>query len=144
MPVSGEAVPLSEVQDQVFSGEVLGKGAAIIPSEGKVYAPTDGNITLFFDTGHAIGMKTGHGAESLIHVGSDTGNLQGRYFTPEAKMGDTVKKGDLLLSFDVDRIKSEGYDTVIPVIVTNTDAYQTVDMIKSGDGKAGDDFLQLA
>ncbi len=144
MPVSGEAVPLSEVQDQVCSGEVLGKGAAIIPSEGKVYAPADGNITLFFDTGHAIGMKTSHGAEILIHVGIDTVNLQGRYFTPEAKMGDTVKKGDLLLSFDVDRIKSEGYDTVIPVIVTNTDAYQTVDMIKSGDGKAGDDFLQLA
>lgn len=144
LPADGTAVALSEVQDDVFSGEVLGKGGAVIPQDGKVYAPADGTISLFFDTGHAIGMKTKAGAELLIHVGIDTVNLQGRYFHPQVQTGAEVKKGDLLLTFDLENIKAEGYDTVIPVIVTNTDVYQEIKMEKSGAGKTGDAFIRLA
>ncbi len=144
LPVDGKAVALSEVNDDVFSKGVLGKGAAVMPTDGKVYAPADGEVTLFFETGHAIGMQTAEGAELLIHVGIDTVNLQGKYFTPEVKAGDKVKKGDLLLTFDLDAVKAAGYDTVIPVIVTNTDGFEKIELAKSGTGKVGDTFLQLA
>ncbi|MFR6332085.1 MAG: PTS glucose transporter subunit IIA [Eisenbergiella sp.] len=117
-PAGGRAASLSEVNDDVFSQEVLGKGAAIFPAEGKVYAPADGTLTVFFDTGHAVGMQTAGGAEILIHVGIDTVNLQGKYFTPKAKVGDQVKAGQFLLEFALEAIQKEGYDTVIPVIVT--------------------------
>ena len=142
-PTAGRAAALSEVNDDVFSQEVLGKGAAIFPEEGKVYAPADGTVTIFFETGHAIGMETDNGAEILIHVGIDTVNLQGKYFTPKAKVGDQVKAGDLLLEFDLDAIRKEGFDTVIPVIVTNTPDYQDISPASSGSVKPGDDFIAL-
>lgn len=142
-PTAGRAAALSEVNDDVFSQEVLGKGAAIFPEEGKVYAPADGTVTIFFETGHAIGMETESGAEILIHVGIDTVNLQGKYFTPKAKAGDHVKSGDLLLEFDLDAIRKEGFDTVIPVIVTNTPDYQDISPACSGSIKPGDDFIAL-
>ena len=142
-PTAGRAAALSEVNDDVFSQEVLGKGAAIFPEEGKVYAPADGTVTIFFETGHAIGMETDNGAEILIHVGIDTVNLQGKYFTPKAKVGDQVKAGDLLLEFDLDAIRKEGFDTVIPVIVTNTPDYQDISPACSGSIKPGDDFIAL-
>ena len=142
-PVTGRAASLSEVSDDVFSQEILGKGAAIFPSEGKVYAPADGTITVFFDTGHAIGMQTENGAEILIHVGIDTVNLQGKYFSPKAKIGDQVKAGDLLLEFDLEAIRKEGYDTVVPVIVTNTPDYSTVENVHNGPVSSGESFLKL-
>ena len=142
-PVAGRSAALSEVNDDVFSKEVLGKGAAILPSEGKVYAPADGTLTVFFETGHAVGMQTAGGAELLIHVGLDTVNLQGKYFTPKAKAGDQVKAGQLLLEFDLEAIKKEGYDTVIPVIVTNTPDYSSVLPASEGTVKAVDTFLKL-
>lgn len=142
-PTTGRAAALSEVNDDVFSQEVLGKGAAIFPEEGKVYAPADGTVTIFFETGHAIGMETSDGAEILIHVGIDTVNLQGKYFSPKAKVGDQVKTGDLLLEFDLKAIQQEGFDTVIPVIVTNTPDYQEIMPAVTGNVKAGDDFLSL-
>lgn len=142
-PVAGRSAALSEVNDDVFSKEVLGKGAAILPSEGKVYAPADGTLTVFFETGHAVGIQTAGGAELLIHVGLDTVNLQGKYFTPKAKAGDQVKAGQLLLEFDLEAIKKEGYDTVIPIIVTNTPDYSSVLPASEGTVKAGDTFLKL-
>ena len=137
-PVTGRAAELSEVADDVFAKEVLGKGAAIFPEEGRVYAPGSGEITIFFETGHAIGMKLDNGAEVLIHVGIDTVNLQGKYFTPKVKAGSRVEAGELLLEFDLQAIAEEGYDTVIPIIVTNTPNYRDV-----GQKKAGENLLGL-
>ena len=101
----------------------MGKGIAVAPAEGKVYAPADGTITAFFATGHAIGITTDKGAEIIIHVGMDTVKLEGKGFEPKVKQGDKVKKGDLLLEFDIDFITSEGYSVDTPVIITNTPKY---------------------
>lgn len=125
-PVSGEVKALSEVEDEAFSSGALGKGLAIVPKEGKVYSPVDGEITTFFPTGHAIGLLGKDGTEILIHVGMDTVKLDGKGFTPKAAQGAKVKKGDLLLEFDIDYIKTHGYSTVTPMIITNTDDYADV------------------
>ena len=99
-PVKGEVKPLTEIADKVFSSEAMGKGVAIVPEEGKVYAPADGTISAFFNTGHAIGLTTVNGAQVIIHVGMDTVQLEGKGFEPKVKQGDVVKKGDSLpLSF---------------------------------------------
>lgn len=122
-PLKGEIKALSEVEDEAFSKGILGKGIAINPTEGKVVAPADGVLTTLFPTGHALGITTDNGAEVLIHIGMDTVKLDGKYFTPRAKQGDKIKKGDVLLEFDIDAIKNEGYSLITPVIVTNTDSY---------------------
>ena len=125
-PVTGEVLALSEIKDEAFSSGALGQGVAIRPTEGKLYAPCDGEITTFFPTGHAIGIKSNGGADILIHVGMDTVKLNGKGFTPKAAQGDKVKKGDLLLEFDIEAITKEGYSLDTPVIITNTDDYADV------------------
>ena len=120
-PAKGKAVPLSEVNDPTFAEEMLGKGVAVIPAEGRICAPADGKIDMVFDTLHAVSMVTDYGAEVLIHVGLETVALKGAPFTPHIKTGDSFKKGDLLLEFDIDAIKAAGYETQTPVIVTNAE-----------------------
>lgn len=132
-PMVGEAIELSKVEDEVFASGALGQGLAIVPEKGEVYAPCDGEITTFFPTGHAIGLQADNGAELLIHVGMDTVKLEGKGFEPMAKQGDKVKKGQLLLKFDMDFIKKEGYTVVTPIIVSNTDDF--TDVIPEGNGK---------
>lgn len=119
-PVEGKAVPLSEVNDPAFSQEVLGKGVAIIPEKGRVVAPADGVLTVMFETKHAISVTTDGGAELIVHVGLDTVKLKGRHYTSFKKQGERVKAGELLLEFDLDAIREEGYDVITPVIVCNT------------------------
>lgn len=118
-PIKGEIKPLNEVEDEAFSSGIMGQGVAIIPSEGKLYAPCDGEVTAFFPTGHAIGMMTDSGLEVLMHVGMDTVQLDGKGFTPKVEQGAKVKKGDLLLEFDLDVITGAGLPIVTPVIITN-------------------------
>lgn len=125
-PLKGEVKPLSEVKDEAFSKGALGKGIAIEPTEGKVIAPVDGVLTTLFPTGHALGITSDNGAEILIHIGMDTVQLDGKYFTPKAKQGDTVKAGDVLLEFDIKAIKEAGYSLITPVIITNSDKYLDV------------------
>ena len=137
-PVSGKAVPMSEVSDPTFSQEILGKGAAIIPSEGKIVAPADGLVTMVFDTKHALSVQTESGAELIIHIGLDTVQLKGQYFEAHVKAGDKVKKGDLLLEFDMDKIKEAGYDVITPVIVCNTPEFPKMECLSGMDVKAGD------
>ena len=123
-PLTGEAVTLQDTGDETFAAEVLGKGAAIQPSEGKVYAPFDATVATLM--GHAVGLEGKNGVEMLIHIGIDTVKLDGKHYTPHCAEGDAVKAGDLLMEFDIDAIKSEGYPVVTPVIITNSYEYQEI------------------
>ena len=131
-PVTGKVVPLANVPDEAFSAGVLGKGIAIEPSVGRVVAPADATVTTLFPTGHAIGLITDKGAEILIHIGMDTVKLEGKYFKAHVKQGDKVKKGQLLIEFDVEKIKEAGYPIVTPVLVTNTASYLDVVPTEAG------------
>ncbi|HJB01690.1 MAG TPA: beta-glucoside-specific PTS transporter subunit IIABC [Candidatus Mediterraneibacter merdavium] len=142
-PLSGKAVPLSEVKDATFSQEILGKGAAIIPDKGVVYAPFDGKIDVMFETGHALGLTADNGAELLIHVGMDTVNLEGKYFYPKKATGDTIKKGDILLEFDMDGIINAGYDITTPVVVSNTEKYTDIVSLKEGKTAMLEDLVKI-
>ena len=137
-PINGEAVPLSSVNDLTFAEEIMGKGIAIIPTEGKVVSPINGTVEMVFNTKHAIGLKSDDGAEILIHIGLDTVKLEGEHFNVFVKNGDRVNVGDKLVEFDKDAIKNKGYDVITPIIVTNTMDYlevmaSNVESVKQGD-----------
>ena len=127
-PLKGKLIALSDVKDQVFSSGTMGRGAAVESPEGKVYAPFGGEITVFFDTKHAIGLKSDDGIEILIHVGMDTVNLKGEHFTAHKSQGDRVKKGDLLLEFDEPAIRKT-HDTTTPVVVTNAAEFGKITVV---------------
>ena len=142
-PLTGTVLPLTEVEDAVFSGGVLGEGVAIIPEEGKVFAPADGVIDAVTDTRHAIGITTSHGLELLIHVGLDTVQLNGDGFTLHCKMGDPVKKGSLLLEFDMEKIKKAGCSLTTPVLVSNMTNFVSLKPSQKSQVKAGDTLLTI-
>ena len=142
-PLTGQIIPLSEVNDPVFSSEAMGKGCAVIPLEGKVFAPFDGTIVGLLDSHHAVGMESENGIEILIHVGMDTVKLGGKHFTCHIEDGQQVKKGHLLLEFDIDAIKAEGYEIVTPVIITNSDEFTEITTEVAGRVKNGDKLLKL-
>lgn len=142
-PMKGKAVDLSEVGDPTFSECMLGKGMAVIPSDGRVYAPADGEISLVFDTLHAVSMTTDEGVEILIHVGLDTVMLKGEGYTSHVSTGDKVKKGDLLLTADLDAIKAAGYDVITPLVVCNTDDYADVEGVALTEVEAGDNLVAI-
>lgn len=119
-PVTGNVIPVNQVKDEAFASETMGKGVGIEPENGKVYAPFDGNVDAVFPTGHLVGLSDGNGAEVLIHIGVDTVKLEGKGFTTYVSQGDKVKKGDLLVEFDVELLKKEGYDTTVMFITTDT------------------------
>lgn len=125
-PIQGEAVEVSKVDDPTFGQELLGKGVAIIPSLGRVVAPCDGYIEMVFDTKHAISMKSDSGIEILIHVGIETVTLKGEHFTSHVEAGQEVKKGTLLLEFDMEGIKKAGLSLISPVIICNTPNYKKI------------------
>lgn len=132
-PIEGKIIPLNQVEDDAFSQEVLGKGIAIIPSEGKVYAPFDGTVITLFPTKHAIGIVSDNGCEVLIHIGMNTVQLNGKYFTSHVQQGDKVKKGQLLVEFDIDHILQEEYNLETPVIITNTKDYSNININTNKD-----------
>ncbi len=139
-PLSGKAIPLNKVPDETFAQGVLGLGAAIEPSEGKVVAPADGTVETIFDTKHAIGLSLNNGVEVLIHIGINTVELGGEGYKAFVAEGDTVKKGQTLITFDMDFIKSKGYNLITPVIVTNSDDYSSIEL-KSEESINTDDAL---
>ncbi len=115
----GRMIAMEDMKDETFANKILGDGVAVIPEEGKVYAPTDGTILNIFDTKHAVCFANSYGTEILIHIGVDTVNLKGKYFMPHVKDGDVVKKGQLLVEFDKEQIEKAGYDTSVPMIFTD-------------------------
>ena len=144
-PAQQNAPLVSDVPDKTFADKVLGDGAAIVPSEGKVYAPADGTVANIMDSKHGIMFVTESGAEILIHIGLDTVNLNGKYFKSHVSDGDKVKKGKLLVEFDMDAIKKEGYDLITPVVVTNISDYIKAVCMEKEDAavNAGDKFLTI-
>ncbi len=133
-PADGTVKDITEVPDQTFADKVLGDGAAVIPENGRIYAPADGTVVNIMDTKHGIMFQTDQGVELLIHIGLETVNLKGKYFTSHVSSGSSVKAGDLLVEFDLDAIKKEGYNPITPVVVTNGDDYiRSVSMVKSGE-----------
>lgn len=142
-PISGKLVSIKEVSDPTFGEEILGKGAAVIPDDGKVYAPADGTVSTVFPTGHAVAMATDDGVEILIHVGLDTVKLDGKHFTIHAQEDQKVKKGDLLLEVDLGQVKAEGYDTITPVVICNSDDFAEILMEEAREIVQGDDILTL-
>ncbi|MBD8841715.1 beta-glucoside-specific PTS transporter subunit IIABC [Paenibacillus sp. FSL K6-4396] len=125
-PMTGEIKPISEVEDQAFAQELMGKGIAIVPTDGKVYAPFDGVVEALYRTKHAIGLKAANGVEILIHIGVDTVSLKGKYFNAHIEQGQTIKAGDLLVEFDPEGITSAGYNTITSIVVTNMQQYGDV------------------
>ncbi|WP_300756631.1 PTS transporter subunit IIABC [uncultured Brachyspira sp.] len=142
-PIQGNIVKLESVKDEAFSSGAMGKGIAIEPKEGKVYAPFDGIIETAFPTKHAIGLTSDKGVELLIHVGMDTVKLGGAHFISHIEEGQKIKKGDLLLEFNIEKIRGEGYPTLTPVIVTNSDDYSEVDVTSASSVNIGDDLLDV-
>lgn len=142
-PVKGKALKLSSIRDDAFASGVLGKGAAVLPEEGEVFAPADGEVSALFPTMHAIGIKTDAGAEVLIHIGLDTVQLNGEGFEAAVQCGDRVKKGQLMIKFDKERIEGKGYCLETPVIITNSDDFLDVVDMAHGDVQPGDSLLQV-
>ncbi len=142
-PIVGQAVALSDVDDPVFSSGAMGQGLAIKPSEGVVYAPADAEVTIAFATGHAYGLKTANGAEILIHVGIDTVSMNGEGFDQKVAQGDKVKAGDVLGTFEAEKIAAAGLDDTTMVIVTNTADYASVTPVAEGALAKGDAVIEV-
>ena len=143
-PVSGEVVILSQVEDQAFSSEALGKGVAVVPSEGIVVAPFDGVVTALYPSRHAVGLTSQQGIECLIHIGMDTVNLGGAHFENKVSQGDAVKKGQVLVEFDIEAIAKAGYSVATPVVISNTASYLDVFAAKeSGMVERGEDLIKI-
>jgi len=141
--MEGEAIPMSEVKDETFAAEVLGKGIAIIPKKGEVTAPCDAVVETVFNTRHAIGLKADNGVEILIHVGINTVELGGKFYTSHVTEGDRVRTGQVMLTFDMEKIKEAGYDVTTPMIVTNSDDYQEIRILKIGNVTKQDAVLEI-
>jgi len=142
-PLKGEIIPLSQLSDEVFASEAVGKGLAIQPEEGKLYAPTNGIVTTVFPTGHAIGITSDNGEEILLHIGLDTVDIKDNVFELHIKKDEKVKKGDLLCSFNIDAIVKKGYDISSPIIITNSDLYNDITPVDASEIKVGDPLLTL-
>lgn len=141
--LSGKVMPLENVEDEVFSQGILGNGIAIEPENGEVKAPCDGVITNLVDSKHAVGIKSNDGFDILIHVGIDTVNLKGKFFEYHVQEGQKIKKGDVLITFDMEEINKQGYSLVTPMVISNTDEYSGINVIASDRVKSGDELLEI-
>jgi sugar PTS system EIIA component len=142
--VSGTAVPLSEVADEVFAQGMAGEGGAIVPAQsGEAIAPASGTLVKLFEGGHAFGIETDDGVELIVHVGLDTIELRGAGFEKVATEGDRVEAGQPIVRFDLEEIRAGGYDPVTPVVVTNADEHPVSD-VRTGEVSAGDPLFEVA
>ena len=139
--MNGEMIPLSEAEDPVFAEGMLGEGVAVRPSEGRLYSPCNGRVDIVFETGHAVTLVSAEGSEILLHIGIDTVKLNGKYFRPAVEEGQTVRKGELLMEFDLEAIEAEGYRTTTPMVICNTGDYSAVTPLAKGTVRAGKDKI---
>lgn len=142
-PIEGTVYAITEVNDPVFREKIVGDGIAILPNKGRVVAPVNGTVSMLFETKHAVSLKSVQGAEVLIHVGLDTVKLQGEHFKAHVKNGDFVRAGDLLLEFDMEKIKAAGYELITPVVICNTADYSELLPHTGGAVKELDKILTL-
>lgn len=142
-PITGQVIPLNEVKDEVFSSELMGKGLAIEPSIGEVFAPANGKVEMLFPTNHAIGIVTENGAKLLIHVGMDTVELKGNYFTSHVSQGDQIRIGQRLISFDIEAIHEKGYSILTPIVITNSEVYSSIELTTSKEVSKNDELIKL-
>jgi PTS system D-glucosamine-specific IIC component len=141
--LKGKIIPLTDVEDEAFSQGILGKGIAIEPSVGNLYSPCNGRVESLFDTKHAVNLISENGAEILLHIGIDTVKLNGKYFSTHVNTGDEVKKGQLLINFDMEAIKNAGYKLTTPMVICNSDSYEKITVLADGKIKNGDEILKL-
>ena len=139
----GTVVPMESIPDDVFAQGILGKCCGIEPAEGKVFAPIDGEITQAPDSLHALGIQGAGGVEVLIHVGVDTVEMKGDGFSSNVKVGDKIKKGQMLLTMDLDKIKAAGHPAVVITVITNTDEFADVEVVASGEVEPGADMIKV-
>lgn len=142
-PAAGKVIPMKEVADPAFSQEILGKGVAIVPETGVIVAPASGEVTVMFETKHAVSIKTDFGAELIVHIGLDTVNLKGQHFKACVAQGDRVKAGDALVEVDLEQVKAAGYDMTTPVIICNTPDYPNMVCHSGMEVKALDPIIEL-
>ena len=142
-PLEGKLLPLDGIEDPVFSAEVLGKGCAIEPDKGEIYAPADGVILKIAESSHAVSLRCDSGVDLLIHVGMDTVERHGAGFALQVRAGEHVHSGQLLLKFDLQKIRADGYPLTTPVVVTNSDAFSDVTVVASGNVTEGQNILLL-
>lgn len=143
-PIEGEIIPLKEINDGVFSQEMMGKGCGIKPSNGDLCAPFDGEIILIANTKHAVALKSNDGIEVLIHIGVDTVKMNGKGFSPLVKIGDKVKCGQSIMKFSLSDIESAGYATTTAIIITNSQEYNSVDVLVTGFTKKLDEIIKVS
>lgn len=141
--LSGDIIPLEEIEDEAFSQKVLGDGIAIEPTEGKLYSPCDGKVDMVFETKHAINLISDDGCEILLHIGIDTVKLLGKHFKAHVSDGQRIRKGDLLITFNIKEIRRAGFKTVTPMIVCNSDEYEKFNTLLSGKVSVGDAVLEV-
>lgn len=142
-PVKGRVIPLEDVSDPAFAEGILGVGVAVIPEEGRVYAPVDGTVAAAFPTGHAIGLLSDEGMEVLIHVGIDTVSMKGEGFCLKTGQGDKVERGQLLMTFEPETIMAAGHETTTMVLVSNAAKLGTLEVLCEGDVDAGQNLYCL-
>lgn len=141
-PLAGTVIAIEQVSDKVFADKILGDGVAVVPAEGKVYAPADGTVESLLESHHAVCLLTPGGAELLVHVGKDTVSLNGKHFAAHVKEGDKVKRGQLLLSFEREALLAEGFDLTTPVVVSNGDEF-AMEKAQGGEVRPGDTIITL-
>src|SRR5699024_5191414 len=142
-PLNGEINNLADISDSAFASGALGKGVAIKPTEGKLISPVTGTISVLFGTQHAIGIKTEYGAEVLIHIGMDTVQLDGEHFKAHVSQGDHIEKGQLLIEFNIMAIEKAGYDIITPVVITNYDQYEKIEVGDQKNIEIGQSLIKL-
>ncbi|MEH7495189.1 PTS sugar transporter subunit IIA, partial [Neobacillus niacini] len=142
-PIHGKVLPLSQVNDEVFSSGALGEGIAIYPVTGEVVAPMDCKVSILYPTLHAIGLQLENGVEMLIHIGLDTVELKGEGFKAHVKAGDEIKKGTKIVSFDIKAIEAKGYDLSTPIIITNSSQYQNVSFVENEKSTTHDELILI-